>query len=282
MRYVPAMITGMAFLFVVWIVLGVLDVAAQAGMIAEADGQLRSLPAGVRERMRGGFRVWWRVAALSAVAAMPTLLMLLALGLSTTFTYTIPLWRGQLPDPAAALGGQLLMVPLQGVAAVATTVLAVLVQIALRSAVLEDLHWRESLRRGFDLIKANLAHVVLTYLILAAVSAALLIGVSFGASVLIGAVSALAISLLVASSAAYGTAVFGLMGTAALVLTVAGVVLYALFIAWTSAVWTILWRNLTTPPGQAATSVRPPSVHQPMGEEFGPQPVQVTPLAGTH
>ena len=71
------------------------------------------------------------------------------------------------------------MVPLQGIASLAAIVLGVLVQISLRYAVLDDLDWRQSLGRGIGFVRANFAHVALTYLLAAAIAA----GVALVASI---------------------------------------------------------------------------------------------------
>jgi hypothetical protein len=247
--YLPLIAGGLVILSALWVVLGILDVAAQAGMIAEVDGVLGSRTVDLRERMHEGFRMWWRVAGLSAVAAMPTLIMLLLIGFATTLTYTVPLMRGDLPDPATAMAGQLALVPLQGVVSVATTLLAVLVQVSLRSAVLEDMQWRESLRRGFSLVKANPGPVALTYLIVTAVATIVALCISLVAGVVLGVVAVLTISLAAASGGLLGALAAVIAVLAGLALTAGGVAVYSVFIGWASAVWTILWKILIAPRG---------------------------------
>jgi len=249
---VPLLASGLVFLFCLWIVLGIFDIAAQAGMIVEVDGVLQHRTAPLLDRLRNGFGMWWRVAGLSAVAAMPTLVMLLLVALVTMLTVTLPLSRGELPNPAAALSGQMVMVPLQGIASVATTVLAVVVQIALRSAVLEDLHWRQSLRRGFDLVRANLVHVALTYLIATALATAVALGFALLASVVAGVAGVALTALLAVSPAVLGPSLAVVAVLGGLVLAGVAVALYAHFIAWMAAVWTILWRGLVGPTDDAA------------------------------
>lgn len=247
-EYLPLITGVLLVLFGIWVVLGVFDVAAQAGMIAETNGALDSRSSSLVERMRAGFGMWWRVAGLSAVAAMPTLLVLLVVGLMTTITFTIPLTQGRLPDGAAAISWQLALAPLQGIASLVSAVLAVVVQIALRSAVLDDIQWRAALRRGWALVKANLVQVGLTYLAVAVIAAA----VSFAAWLVAGVLlSAGALMLLGISAAApgAGSVVVGIAVLGGVALTTGGVVVYSLTIAWTSAVWTIVWRNLTAPNG---------------------------------
>ncbi|NTU71802.1 MAG: hypothetical protein HGB10_08295 [Coriobacteriia bacterium] len=252
----PAIVAGLLLIFALWIGLGILDVAAMGGMIAEAASPRSSR---TLARLDDGFRVWWRVAALYALGALPSLVSMLVMGLVVLFTTTIPLSRGELPSPAATIAGQLLMVPLQPLTAVASVLLGLLVNIAVRSAVLEDLGWRAALRRGFELVRRNLESVAVIYLLSTLIVASVLVA----AAIVFGIVSSALVVLVGAL-----VAVLGSMTTAGVVAAILGVavaimmlVVYALLVAWRSAVFTVLWKRI-------ALGDRPHSTDQRVAESL--------------
>jgi hypothetical protein len=248
--YLPAVFVGVGLLVGVWLVLGIVDVAAQAGMIREADAFRANASAGVGIRLRMGFTVWWRVAGLLAVAVMPNLLVLLLMALVTLFGFSLPLARGEIPSPLWSVGGQMALTPLQAIASIVTVVLGVIVQFALRSAVLDDMPWRPALRIAIRLVKDNAAHVVVAYLIMVAISGVATLAAAIAVLVaagLVGAVALVASTVTPSVAAPFSVA----LGTVTAVgLSAAGVYAYALLVAWVSSVWTFLWRSVSQSGGE--------------------------------
>lgn len=253
---------GIVIGFGVFVVLGVLDVAAQAGMIREVV-QFAETPAAparsasVRERLREGFDVWWRVAGLLAVAALPLLVLLLGIGLVQMFTISLPMFRGQPPDLTAFLGAQAVMAVAQVLITVVSAALALVVQMALREAVIRDRDWRTALAGGVALLKSHLGEFVLMYVLLMAIG--WVVGAVMSVPVaVVGVVVAVAAPILLASSSATATAVFiAILICACFALFAIGVVFQALYIAWLSAVWTLFWERLRQMADAPAPAVAP-------------------------
>ena len=152
-----------------WLVLGVLDVAAQVGMITQVDAVKERRTPSASAGMADGFRYWWRAVALLAIAALPALVYLLIVALVVLFTVSLPLFMGNQPAPGAALISNLVLTPLSAVSSLIAIPLAVLVQLALRFAVLENASWRPAFGRAWRLAKSALTEVAITYLLLVAV-----------------------------------------------------------------------------------------------------------------
>jgi hypothetical protein len=199
--------------------------------------------------MRDGFAVWWQSIGLLAVAALPALVLMLALALSTLLTYTLPLSRGELPNTAVALGSQVAMTPLQGIVSVVSIVLGVIVQMSLRSVVLEGMVWRPAFRSGWETSRAHMADVALVYVFVtaAAIPVGLVSVIVVGViAVVVGGLAA-AVTVLVGGSTMAG-AVWGI-AIGSIFATPVWLGIQALFIAWVSAAWTVLWRRLRVVPG---------------------------------
>ncbi len=250
--HMPEIIAIIVVVFAVWIVLGVLDVAAQPAMIAVSLGRIEGRDVSVSEALRTGFGLWGRTVGLLTVAALPLLALVFGIAVSTTFMYTLPIMRGVVPGPAPALAMQLAFAPLQAAVSLMTVALSVVVTIALRHALVEAVQVREALRRGWRLVRSNFAAIAVTYLV--ASSAAVLVALTLGVGVaLLGGVAAVILtgSTLIAMKS---------LGTVAASIALAGVSLaacigfafQAALYAWTSTVWTLAWRNLT---GRDETSV---------------------------
>jgi hypothetical protein len=226
---------------VLWILLAVFDVASQAGMVRAASASLEDRAVSVSSAMREGFGLWWRTAYLLAIAAMPALIMLTAVAIAFLFTYSLPLSRGQMPSAAAGAGMQLVFGPLQTVASVLGAALGVIAQISLRFAVLDDVHWREAWARGWALTRSCVTDALVVYLFVA-VLAGLASTVAIAACVAVGAAF---VTAGVGLAAVAGSAVGTVVGAVGVIAASAGYLLFsAVLLAWTSTVWTVLWRRL--------------------------------------
>ena len=230
-------ITGV---FVVWIVLGVLDVASQTGLITQAHAAENGSTPSFATGMRDGFRVWWRVVGLLAIAVLPALFSMTLLGLVVLFTMTLPLLRGQAPDPTAGLLGNAMLAPFSAIASLIGIPLGLTVQLGMRNAVLGDEDWRASFSAGWKLLRGNVIEVVVVYLLLAAVG----LGVGIVVAIVVSVVGVVATAGIVALALGGGagtatvatvlTAMVALIGLLSLPVTV-------LVFVWNSCVWTLYW-----------------------------------------
>jgi len=247
-RYLPQVITGIVVLMICWVASGVFDVAAQAGSISQVDHVAEGGRASVRGGLRDGFAVWWQVVGLLAVAAMPALVLMLALAISTLVTYTLPLMQGRLPSPAVAVTGQVVLVPLQLVVSFASVLVGVVVQMSMRSVVIEGHKWRTALREGWGLARSHLGDVALVYLLtaIAALPVALVSTAIYGVIALVVGGLAAAVAVLAGGSVGAGV-VWGIV-IGSLAVTPVWFGIQAGFLAWTSAAWTVLWRRIRAVP----------------------------------
>jgi hypothetical protein len=239
-----ALATGTALVLAAWLVLGVLDVAAQIGIVTQANAVAERRPASLRAGMRDGFLHWWRAVALLALAALPTMVYLLVMAAVVFFTVSLPLYLGQPPNPGGAFLANLVLSPLSAVVSVLSVPLAVLVQLALRFAVVDDVVWRPAFRSAWRLAKSNLTEIFIAYAVVALVSMVALLLFAFLAALLalIASVLFLGGALVLTSgdtSSAGRIALFGTAGFVALLF----VAFQAVMFVWQSSVWTLVWRD---------------------------------------
>lgn len=237
-----ALVVGMVLIVLVWGFFGVLDVAATAGAIGEASGAAQGRQTSTRRGMRDGFKIWWRTVGLLAIAALPSLVYLSAVGLFSLFTVSVPLATGQTPDLAAVRLGTTFNGLFSTVAGVMGIPLGVLVQLGLRYAVVEAREWRSALGSAWRLARENIGDIVLAYLI------------QFGIGSVVGFVFALVIAIVSAAGAiavialvysAHTVGAIGVGAVAALVVAVLILVVSGALFVWLAVFWTLFWRRIT-------------------------------------
>jgi len=228
----------------VWIALGVLDVASQTGLITQVSAAENRGTASFSAGMRDGFRVWWRVVGLLAIAALPSLIWMTAMGLVVLFTMTLPLLQGAAPDPGAALAGNAMLSPFSALVSLLGIPLGLTVQLGMRNAVLADADWRESFSAGWKLLRGNVIEVLLVYLLVAAVG--MLVGLVAGIalSVVGVVVTVVVVSSALAAGGATATVVATLVASFAVLMLLLVPVTVVLYV-WNSAVWTLYWSRKT-------------------------------------
>ena len=257
-----ALLAGVVAVFVVWIVLGVLDVAAQSGLISQAlapsapatavlpttgtptaaAGPRAGQRASFRAGMHDGFRVWWRVVGLLAVAALPGLFSMLVMAIVVLFTMTLPLLRGAAPDPGAALAGNVILSPLSSLAALVGIPLGVAVQLGMRDAVLSDADWRTAFSAGWRLLRTRFGDVAVAYLVVAIVGVA----VTLLAGVVLAVIGVPTMAFAFATGGGSGaTAIASGMFVLAVVLMLVLLPLAVLNYVWASCFLTLFWQRLT-------------------------------------
>jgi hypothetical protein len=242
-NWVP-LVAGIVVLTLAWAASGVFDVAATAGIITQTNASRDGRPTSAATGIRDGFRIWWRTVGLLAIAALPSLVYLLAIAVYTFTAVSLPLYQGRLPQ-APNLSGGAVSTPFSALISLFGIPLSVLVALGLRFAVLEDCEWRQAFVRAWRLTRARLVDVTLMYLMIVVITLAAVIGVSVVAA-FVFTVGGIGVGLILAGGGALSSApvvALGIIGSVAL-----GVLLLALAIvtlAWQSVAWTLFWRRAT-------------------------------------
>ena len=243
-RWTPGIVAGIVAIIVGWASLGVFDVAATVGAITQTSAVIEGRDVSVKSGMHDGFGVWWRTIGLLAIAALPSLIYLLAIAVFTLFTISIPLSLGQTPNVAAISGGNAINSVLSGVVSLVGIPLAVLVNLGLRYVAVEGLEWKSAFSSAWKVAGSRLADVALLYLLQAGVglAAGLALGIVMG---VLAAIAGGIVALLVVSAHTFSGAAMFVTLLAGLT---AAVVLFAYSVAiivWSSVLWTLFWRRLT-------------------------------------
>lgn len=247
-RWLPAIVGVSVVVLLVWLVFAVLDVAASGGAIAQADAALRGGRASFREGMGFGFSRWGRIAALLAVTAAPLLAGALAQALATFATITVPLMRDSAPSLSAIWLANQSASGIASLASILAVPLGVIVMLALRWALLENVTWRAALRSAWHVCVSRFADVALMYLVL--LVAALIAGMAFGLVVaVVLAIVGTAAGVAYFSEAVTGAVVIGIFGL--LLLSGLGAVFQGVFNLVLSVTYTVFWRALTDQPAPA-------------------------------
>jgi hypothetical protein len=263
-RWQSLLVGGIVAVVVVWVALGVLDVAATAGLISQASKSAEGRDASVGAGMRDGFGIWWRTIGLLAVAALPGLAYLLGIALFTLFTISIPLSMGQAPDVGAMAAGNMINGVLSSVVSIVAIPLAVLVNLGLRYAVLEGQEWKPALTSAWRLARANFAEVAVMYLLQVGVSLAASVAVTIVLG-FVSIVAGIAVATLVAAAHTFSGAAMFVTIIAVLIVTVVGCAYVVAITVWYSTVWTLFWRRLT---GRESRGVAPAPMYAPPGYAY--------------
>lgn len=227
--------------FGLWVASGVLDVAATSGMISQTTRVADARKGSFEEGMRVGFRVWWHVVGLLAIAAIPALASMLAVAIVTYVTITLPLALGHSPDPLGVSAGLTIQSAVNTIASVAGIPLGALAQMGMRKVVLDGGTWREGWRDALATARSRPLDVAVVVLLAGASSmaAGLVFSVVLGVCV-----------LLFGGAAAWFAAIPGQSGTAlalacaaGFLVATAGAVLCLAVLVLQSVLWTLFWRE---------------------------------------
>jgi hypothetical protein len=232
---------GLGIAVAAWLAVAILDVAAFGGLVAEVDQAERGQPASASRGLRAGFKAWWRIAGLLALTIMPTLLVLLVRAIALYFAVAVPLQAGRSPDiNALAMSSQGLS-SLQNLASLVAIPLGVIVQLAVRFAIIDDVALGRSLGAAWDVCKRKLGQVVLVYLVLMLVT----IVVALAVGLLVGVfVAVVGMALALALSAQSG--VSWVVGGVGVVVLLAGTAAFTMiYLPFRVALWNVSWQALS-------------------------------------
>lgn len=242
-RYSVALLSGATFVFAVWMVLAILDVAALGGLVHQSAAVTRGRRASAGTGLAVGWRCWWRVAALYAIAALPALASLAV----TAFAVWIPVVAASAHgglDPSAQIAATNMSQPITSLISLIAIPLGIIVEFALRYAVVDDEEWAVSLRSSWGLLKGHLEQAVLFVLVMWLVSLAFAV-VSAIPAVVAGS------ALLGVVLADTGTPVLVAAGAVGALAAVFFVMLNAGFTVFRQLAITLAWRRLAEMPDKA-------------------------------
>jgi len=237
-RYWPAYLVVLAVSAIVALGCAAFDVGAYGGLVAESDAADRSAGASVRRGLRTGFGRWTTSAALIGLSWIPSLAIALSYAGMTFVAF-----KDGVGAEAIARITILSSVtsPVLSLLSLAAIPFAVLVETALRFALLADRRAGDALRDSWHLVRGHLNEVGLVYLALVA----LVYAAAFAVSLVFGLIAGAGV---VAGVGAYesGGVPAALVVAAATVLALALVQLAytAVVTAFQATTWTVLWREI--------------------------------------
>ena len=269
-QYAGLIFLAIVLAVVVGLVFMVIGIAARGGLIylvneAEEGREVR-LGAG----WRAGFSKWWRLFGVTFLAALPGLILFVAVlaVIGVAFVAALGAYSSNGSSQAFAqaivaplLGGGCLLFVVGLFAVFFGIVLGIAAELGVRYVMLEDRHAIESLKMGWHDVWGKRGAAVMFWVIFLV---AIIVGVAFAAIAAIFAVPAIAMSSS-GSSAAAGS----LAGLVGLVLLVPGAI-YGTFL---EASWTVFFRRMT---GKEivpmAAAAMPPAGAYPPPPAYAPAP----------
>lgn len=228
--------------FVAYTAAAVLSVAAQGGIVSETARSLSGAKASASSGLTTGFRLWWRSAAILALPALPSLIVVLGLAVALQVGIAAPLAAGARPD---FLRFELVadaLAPVSSLFSIAAVPLSVWAFVSLRFAIIDDLAWRASFARGWRLLKSHPGEIALMFIVVYVVAFAVALAAELAAGAIAGVLGAIAFVLGIQAGLRAG-AFLGVI--AALVLLVLMAVTSAGLSALSSVCWTVMWTKLT-------------------------------------
>ena len=237
-----------AVLAVAWFVLSLITTPALIRAAAEHDAQR---PFGLRPALRTGLQSAWKVFVLRLLMVLAVALVFLVASLPILGPAIYLIQHAGEEDPGRGLaamigGGVVSLLILVLLALLVLLPLGVVVELALRSVVLELTGPVQALGRGFHLLRHRFGRVALTWLIS--------VGFGLAGGMLAGLVTTPLVLLLYLGSAALVRGPGG--GSGGLVLSIAGAVLLFVLVVGINGVlggffsvyWTLAYRRLDLQP----------------------------------
>ncbi len=265
---VSGLLVGLGCLaFLVGIVLWVLSVMARGGLIAAVDEIEKGGRLTLGEAFRAGARRFWTLFGIGVLAALPLLLLFLALAVVALLAFATLTSVNSGGDFRG--GGWLLLaaciIPLVCVVFLLSIVLNQVRLYGERAAMLEGLGWIDAFRRGWRVLRTHLGPTIILWLVF------LVIGLVFGAIALAGFMAVIAPVLFTAGiTNGREWTLIPLCGGGLLLFLVLAFV-SSILGTFTSAVWTLAYRALVGPRGEGSGATTFPAP-EPPGAAMFPEP----------
>ncbi len=253
--YIPpgavAAIIGLACLaLIIGIAIWVVSVIARGGLIAGVQQVEEQEHTSFGLAWRAGARRFWTLFGISILAAIPLILLavvgivvLIVMFVGSGFAFTSSDVAGALGIVASILCG--------GGFVCAMIIVAVILQqiriYAERAAILEDLGWIQAFSRGWDVLKANLGPTIIFWLIFFA------LGIAFFIVILAVLAATVLPFIAVVANIDPGPWLLAPICCGGLIAVIAAALINAIVQTFTSATWTLAYREmvgLAVPPAE--------------------------------
>jgi hypothetical protein len=231
-------------LLILCIVFWVIGIAARGGLIEQTREAVAGRPTSAAAGWRSGLRNWGRVFAVGFLLGLPFLgLGILALMTFVAFGGVAIFAAGPPPAVTAGLVGMgLVLLPIGVVAIVASLLVSMLVEVALRHAVLDGRGAIDSIKASWSDLRAKRG-VASMWLVMVLVNIA--VGIAIG--ILLIPVIVVSVAVVGGSVYAGGWSMIWLAIPFALLLTLIGMTVKAVYSTFRNTAWTSFYGRIERP-----------------------------------
>jgi hypothetical protein len=246
-----ALISGLVLgliclMLIVAIALWVVSVIARGGLIAGVQQVEEEGSTSFRKAWSAGARKFWTLFGLGILAALPLILLIIIGLVVLTLGIFVGIGLMDVGEAAGITTIVLVSIICGGFLCCGLFILVIILeQIRVygeRAAILEDLGWIDAFKRGWEVLKDNLGATIILWLIFFALGI-VIFGISF---VLVFALAAPLFGLFVINDPGWGLlgplCIGGVLGTVVFAL------IRSIVMAFTSATWTLAYREMTALP----------------------------------
>ncbi|MFZ5918776.1 MAG: DUF7544 domain-containing protein [Chloroflexota bacterium] len=227
------------------IALWVLSVIARGALIGGVQQVEQEGATSLGQAWRAGVSRFWTLFGIGILTSLPTLLMVFVIVAAFVGPLVADVAISGHDEPRAGIALSLLCgTPLCCLTIAGAIVLTQLQKYADRAAVLEGLGWIEAIKRGWQVLKENLAPTVMLWLIFLGIGLVLFFVIGGGIFVL-----SLPFLGILMSSEPEGWLLIPLV-CGGLLTVVIGALIGSVVETFTSATWTLAYREMTGPTGQ--------------------------------
>jgi len=239
------------FAFIIGIILWVVSIIARGGLIAGVQQVEEEGETSFGRAWRAGASRFWSLFGIGALTSIPIVLVVLV-GVAAVLIFVVGAGLAaeftRLSTPAAILGALAPMFicgfPFLCLVVICGTILNQIRVYAERAAVLEGMGWIDAFKRGWQVLKENLGPTVILWLIFMVIG--ILIGAVVAGGIFAVVVPFIATIGIAASFADPGPWLLLPAGCGGLVAIVLGAAIGSVVETFTSASWTLAYRQLTS------------------------------------
>ncbi len=240
---VIAAIAGIGCLvLIIGIAIWVVSVIARGGLIAGVQQVEEEGQTSFGQAWRAGARRFWSLFGISFLAAIPIIISVVV-GIVALILLIVPVASTTNPSDAEVAMAIVIPILCGGVFCCGMAIVAVILQqiriYAERAAVLEEPGWIEAFVRGWEVLRANLGTTIAFWAIFFGIGIALFIAVGIVLAVIVAPFAALGAS--VGQGALLVAPILG----GGLIAIIVGSLIGAVVETFTSASWTLAYREMT-------------------------------------